>query len=59
VRGLNFTLRRIFHRIRNHRGFALALWPWEANQKAIRAKLDRERKVLALAYVMTARILTN
>ena len=43
--GLSFTLRRIVPGIRHHRGFALALWPWNANQKAIRAKLDRESKV--------------
>ena len=45
LHGLSFTLRRIFPGIHHHRWFALAGWPWEANQKSIRAELGRESKV--------------
>jgi hypothetical protein len=34
LHGLSLTLRRIFPGLDHHRGFALALWHWEANQKS-------------------------
>jgi hypothetical protein len=54
LHGLSFTLRRIFPGIRHHRGWALG-----SESKIDSSRAWSRKQSLALAYVMTARILTN